>query len=210
MALADLYLDSGTDAGLAGLPVAPLPPLPPLPLAALSAEVIAVGSVSKLLWGGLRVGWIRVGSARLRDALLARKAALNLATSGLAQAVVAALLDAVSEDWLRAHRAALVRRRDHLSNLIGSALPAWQVSRPTAGLSLWVRLPVADAATFAHVASRHGVGVAAGGAACLDGEHRGYIRLSFAEQLDTLSLAVERLTVAWEAHSENLAAGVVS
>jgi DNA-binding transcriptional MocR family regulator len=204
MTLADLCLE----AGLAGLSRAAASSAA-LPLAALSAEVIAVGSVSKLLWGGLRVGWIRIGSARLREALLARKAALNLATSGLAQAVVAALLDAVTDDWLRAHRAALVRRRDHLSSLIGSALPAWQVSRPAAGLSLWVRLPVADAATFAHVASRHGVGVAAGGAACLDGQHRGYIRLSFAEQPDTLSLAVERLAVAWEAHSENLAAGVV-
>ncbi len=203
MTLADLYLDCpGADSGPPPLP-------PPLPLAALSAEVIAAGSVSKLLWGGLRVGWIRAGSPRLRDALLARKAALNLATSGLAQAVVAALLDAVSDDWLRAHRAALVRRRDHLCGLISSLLPAWRVARPSAGLSLWVRLPVADAATFAHVASRHGVGVAAGGTACLDGQHRGYIRLSFAEQLDTLSLAVERLAVAWEAHTENLAAGVV-
>lgn len=200
MTLADLYLEDGLSASSASLP---------LPLAALSTEVIAAGSVSKLLWGGLRVGWIRIGSARLRDALLARKAALNLATSGLAQTVVAALLDAVTDDWLRAHRAALVRRRDHLRGLIGSQLPAWDVSRPSAGLSLWVRLPVADAATFAHVASRHGVGVAAGGAACLDGQHRGYIRLSFAEQLDTLSLAVERLAVAWEAHSQNLAAGVL-
>ncbi len=205
MTLADLYLGSG--GGDAGAPTPQVLPL--LPLAALSAEVIAIGSVSKLLWGGLRVGWIRAGSTRLRDALLARKAALNLATSGLAQAVVAALLDAVSDEWLRAHRAALVRRRDHLAAMIGAQLPGWQVTRPSAGLSLWVRLPVADAATFAHVASRHGVGVAAGGAACLDGRHRGYIRLSFAEQLDTLSLAVERLAVAWEAHTENLAAGVV-
>jgi hypothetical protein len=38
------------------------------------------------------------------------------------------------------------------------------------------------------------------------GRHRGFIRLSFASQLDTLSLAVERLAAAWEVHAENLAA----
>jgi DNA-binding transcriptional MocR family regulator len=198
LALADLFLDDE---------------LAPLPLAALSAEVIAVGSVSKLLWGGLRIGWIRVGAGvgaeRLGDALVARKAALNLATSAVTQAVAAQLLDAVDAGWLSAHRSALVRRRDHLCAMIGSLLPAWRVSVPSAGLSLWVWLPVEDAAAFAHVASRHGVVVAVGGAACVDGRHRGYIRLSFAEQLDTLSLAVERLAVAWQAHTENLAAGLV-
>lgn len=195
LTLADLFLDGE---------------LAPQPVAALSAEVIAVGSVSKLLWGGLRIGWIRVGSSQLRTALLARKAALNLATSAVTQAVATALLDTVRDDWLAAHRAALVRRRDHLASLIGEALPAWRVERPSAGLSLWVWLPVADVAAFAHVASRHGVVVAVGGTACVDGQHLGYIRLSFAEQIDTLSLAVERLAVAWEAHTENLAAGLFS
>lgn len=200
MALADLRLDPA--GGASFLP----------PLAALSPSVIAVGSASKLLWGGLRVGWIRVsGPAGLLDALAARKAALNLATSAVAQAYAAGLLSAVSSSWLAGHRAALVARRDHLVSLIGALLPAWSIDVvPAAGLSLWVRLPVADASAFAHVASRHGVVVAPGAVGCVCGSHRGYVRLSFAEQLDTLSLAVERLAVAWEAHSENLAAGLVS
>src|SRR5581483_6128600 len=197
MALADLSLPG------AGAPA--------LPLASLSPAVIAVGSGSKLLWGGLRIGWIRDGDARLLAALVARKAPLNLATSAVAQAYAAVLLGAVTPSWLGAHRSALVRRRDHLVSMVGALLPAWRVAVvPSAGLSLWVRLPVLDAAAFAHVASRHGVVVAPGSAACVCGEHRGYVRLSFAEHLDTLSLAVERLAVAWEAHSENLAAGLVS
>ena len=198
MALADLWLDPSRSLFLP-------------PLAALSPAVIAVGSVSKLLWGGLRVGWIRASDPGLLDALVARKAALNLATSAVAQAYAAGLLLAVSSSWLSSHRAALVARRDHLVSLIGALLPAWSIDVvPAAGLSLWVRLPVADASAFAHVASRHGVMVAPGALACVCGSHRGYVRLSFAEQLDTLSLAVERLAVAWEAHSENLAAGLVS
>ena len=190
LALADLTLDAG---------------LPPPPLAALSTRVIAVGSVSKLLWAGLRVGWIRAGEP-LRTAILARKAGLNLATSAVSQVVAARLLAAVGPGWLAAHRSALAQRRDHLAGLLRAHLPAWHSRLPEAGLSLWVELPVGSADAFAHAAARHGVTVAAGSMACLDGRHGRYIRLSFAEPLDTLTLAVERLAAAWEAHAQDLAA----
>jgi DNA-binding transcriptional MocR family regulator len=190
LALADLTLDAG---------------LPPPPLAALSTRVVAVGSASKLLWPGLRVGWIRAGEP-LRTAVLARKAGLNLATSAVSQALAAQLLAAVGPGWLAAHRAALAQRRDHLTGLLRTHLPAWRTQSPQAGLSLWVELPVGSAEAFAHAAARHGVTVAAGSTACLDGRHGRHLRLSFAEPLDTLALAVERLAAAWEAHAQDLAA----
>jgi DNA-binding transcriptional MocR family regulator len=81
------------------------------------------------------------------------------------------------------------------------------VARPAAGLSLWAQLPLDNADAFAHAAAaRHGVTIMAGGAACADGRHRHFARLSFAEQPGTLELAAERLAVAWELHAENLAA----
>ncbi|MFZ0079462.1 MAG: PLP-dependent aminotransferase family protein, partial [Trebonia sp.] len=76
----------------------------PPPLAALSTRVVAVGSVSKVLWGGLRVGWIRAAEP-LRSAIIARKAALNLGTAVISQALAARLLAAIDADWLAAHRA---------------------------------------------------------------------------------------------------------
>ncbi len=181
--------------------------LAPAPLAALSPDVLAVGSVSKLLWGGLRVGWIRTSSGSLRSSVLAVKTGLNLATSALSQVTVASLLAGISAEWLAGLREALRERRDHLCALIGAQLPAWRVPEvPEAGLSLWVSLPVVDVTAFVAVASRHGVTVLPGSLACVCGRHRGFIRLSFASQLDTLSLAVERLAAAWEVHAENLAA----
>jgi DNA-binding transcriptional MocR family regulator len=181
--------------------------LAPAPLATLSPEVITVGSVSKVLWGGLRVGWIRASSDSVCSSVLSAKRGLNLTTSALSQVATAALLDAVTADWLAGLRVALRERRDHLCALIGSHLPAWRVPEvPEAGLSLWVSLPVVDASAFATVAARHGVTVLPGTAACVCGRHRGFIRLSFASQLDTLSLAAERLAAAWEVHAENLAA----
>jgi DNA-binding transcriptional MocR family regulator len=178
----------------------------PPPLAALSTRVVAVGSVSKVLWGGLRVGWIRAAEP-LRSAIIARKAALNLGTAVIGQALAARLLAAIDADWLAAHRAALTQRRDLLLALVARHLPAWRAQRPAAGLSLWARLPLDNADAFAHAAAaRHGVTIMAGGAACADGRHRHFARLSFAEQPGTLELAAERLAVAWELHAENLAA----
>lgn len=178
---------------------------PPPPVAAFSTRVVAVGSVSKLLWGGLRVGWIRAGEP-LRTALLARKAALNLATAAVSQMLTAQLLGAITPDWLAVHREALAQRRDHLAALLAARLPAWRTQPPAAGLSLWAELPLDSADTFAHVAARHGVTIAAGSTCCLDRRHHHYIRLSFAEPPGTLELAVERLAAAWEIHTQDLAA----
>jgi DNA-binding transcriptional MocR family regulator len=191
LTLADLTLGAGGTA--------------PPPLAALSTQVIAVGSVSKVLWGGLRVGWIRVREP-LRTAVIARKSALNLGTSVISQALAAQLLAAVDAVWLAAHRAALTERRDLLATLLAEHLPAWQTRPPDAGLSLWAELPLDSADAFTLAAARHGVTVMAGSAACADGRHRDFIRLSFAEQPSTLELAVERLAAAWELHAETLAA----
>ena len=177
----------------------------PTPLAALSPRVIAIGSASKVLWGGLRVGWIRADDP-LRQAIVERKTALNLGTSAISQALTARLLGAIDAGWLAAHRAALTQRRDHLAALLAAHLPAWRVRPPDAGLSLWAELPLETAEAFTLVAARHGVAVLAGGPACADGQHRHFIRLSFAEQPGTLELAVERLAAAWEAHAETLAA----
>jgi DNA-binding transcriptional MocR family regulator len=203
LTLADLALGTGAQRHSAsGAPRHNAPP----PLAALSTHVIAVGSVSKVLWGGLRIGWIRAGEP-LRSAVIARKAALNLGTAVISQAFAAQLLAAIDAGWLAAQRAALTERRDLLCALITRHLPAWRATPPAAGLSLWAELPVDSADAFAHAAAaRHGVTIMPGGAACADGRHRHFARLSFAEQPGTLELAVERLAAAWELHAENLAA----
>jgi DNA-binding transcriptional MocR family regulator len=192
LTLADLTLGAGNS-------------ISPPPLAALSTQVIAIGSVSKVLWGGLRVGWIRAGEP-LRSAIVARKAALNLGTAVISQALAARLLATIDGGWLAAHRAALTERRDLLTALLREHLPAWRARPPDAGLSLWAEVPVDSADALTLAAARHGVTVMAGSAACADGRHRHFVRLSFAEQPGTLELAVERLAAAWELHAETLAA----
>jgi DNA-binding transcriptional MocR family regulator len=202
LALADLALGEPGDPGAAATTDAGAL----APLSALSPKVIAVGSASKLLWGGLRIGWLRVPDDALRGALVGRKAALNLATSVISQEMTAQLLEDITPGWLAAHRLALASRRDYLLALIGEHLPAWRVRPPQAGLSLWAELPLTTADPFAHAAARHGVTVTPGSAACVCGAHGNHIRLSFAERPATLELAVERLAAAWASHAADLAA----
>jgi len=104
-------------------------------------------------------------------------------------------------------RQGLVERRDRLTQALSDRLPSWRVDgRPAAGLSIWVELPLAEADSFCGQAARHGVVVAPGGMACICGGHRRYVRISFAHPIDELDLAVDRLSWAWAAHSQDLAA----
>ena len=178
---------------------------PPPPLAALDREVLVVGTVTKLLWAGLRVGWIRAPEP-MRDALVQLKAARDLASSVPSQLIAAALLGRADSEWRHRLCKTLEHRRDQLVRSVTERIPAWQIPYlPSCGLSLWVRLPVANSDAFTEVARRHGVTVAPASAMCLCRKHRDHVRLSFAEPPDLLDLAGERLAIAWEAYCEALA-----
>ncbi len=159
------------DMTLAELPLGDRPPPPPL--AAFGPQqpnLITVGSLSKLYWGGLRTGWIRAsrgGVARLAAA----KAAADLGSSVFQQAIVAALLrgqhQAITHwrgQWLR-------DRHDALAGALRSLLPGWSWPEPDGGLTLWVRLPgPADSGAFAQAALRLGVAVVPGRLLSANGE----------------------------------------
>ena len=79
------------------------PSIPP-PLAAYApdeAEVLTIGSVSKAVWGGLRIGWIRA-SRPLAERLARHKALADLGSPVIDQALTARLLPRLD----RADRAA--------------------------------------------------------------------------------------------------------
>ena len=71
------------------------PPPPPLG-AGDDAHVIVIGSTSKVLWGGLRIGWLRA-RGQLLSRLSAAKAAHDFATSIPSQVLAAELLHGVDE-----------------------------------------------------------------------------------------------------------------
>jgi DNA-binding transcriptional MocR family regulator len=155
-------------------------------------RVLTVGSVTKLLWGGLRVGWIRGATGDI--AQLGRlKAIHDLGCAALEQLAVADLLPSV-EPVVAARVAELRVRHDHLCAELGKHLPSWSFEPAAGGQCLWVRLPAGDASAFAQVALRHRVAVLPGAAL---GQWDSYLRIPFTASVDELSLAVQRLAAAW-------------
>ena len=117
-------------------------PAPP-PLAALDPgqpNLVSVGSLSKLYWGGLRTGWIRA-SAGLIARVAAAKAAADLGSAAFPQAIAAALLNDEHDNIVKWRREWLRARHDALAGALRTILPEWTWPEPEGGLTLWVRLP---------------------------------------------------------------------
>jgi DNA-binding transcriptional MocR family regulator len=169
----------------------------PPPIAAFDPgdRVITLGSLSKLAWGGLRIGWIRAPRADI-DRLVAGKIVADHATSLITQAIAARVLDRVDEvaAWTNA---AAAERRAVLTETLVERLPDWTWQMPKGGLSLWVGLPDADAVQFSRLAARHGVIVRPGPLASPDGGFRDHIRIAYGADVDRIREGVDRLAAAW-------------
>lgn len=158
-------------------------------------SVMSIGSLSKVLWGGLRVGWIRAPAPVI--ARLARlRAVHDLGGNVPAQLAATALLPQL--ETVGRHRAAeLQSQHDVLRAELARRLPEWDAPAVTGGQTLWVRLPHGDGASFAQAALRAGVAVLPGGGLDASGGSRDYLRLHFVLSPSQLAEAVQRLAVAW-------------
>lgn len=170
----------------------------PSPIAAFdrAGRVVTIGSLSKVGWGGLRIGWIRAPQA-LVGRLLSRKTIADHGTSTVTQAIGLRLLiqrDVLAEQTL----AAAAERRAALGDALREHLPDWEWREPAGGLSTWVRLPDADAPRFARVAAEHGVVVRPGPLFSPDGGCRDFLRIAIGEEPERLREGVVRMAAAWE------------
>ena len=170
---------------------------PPVPLAALGAQerVITIGSLSKVAWGGLRIGWIRAPRSLIAQ-LAARKVEMDLSTSPFTQALAVRLFARFDELVSLARGAAHVRL-DVLEEALRRQLPSWSWTRPDGGLCLWVRLPAGDATAFSHLAADHAVIARPGPLFSADGSCRDRLRLAYGHEPALLTEAVTRLAAAW-------------
>ncbi len=172
---------------------------PPPSIAAFSprAPVFTVGSMSKLFWGGLRVGWVR-GPKSLIARLTRVKVAADLGGSVVSQALAARILPR-RDEVAQARRREFLPRFDHLAALLGERLPEWSWVRPEGGLTLWVRLPIPKAEELAQVALRHGVSIVPGPVHSPSGGCQDHVRLPFVMEEGLLTEGVARLARAWQA-----------
>jgi DNA-binding transcriptional MocR family regulator len=168
----------------------------PPPFARFAPSTVTIGSASKSIWGGLRIGWIRAPRG-LVDRLASSRLRLDLGAPVLEQLVAVQLLDhfetvtADRRDRLRASRDALVAG-------LATHLPDWQVRVPRGGMALWCALPEAGSTSLAVAARAYGVALAAGPNFAPSGGLDRWVRLPYALPAERMALVPERLAAAWD------------
>lgn len=174
---------------------------PPLPISAFapSAPILSVGSLSKLMWGGLRAGWIRAPEPLI--ARLARRKALgDLGNSVVSQTLAARLLPR-AEEIRESRRRQIAERLAVMEEEMRRLLPDWTWRRPGGGLSLWVRLPRGNAAEFARVALRHGVSVLPGSTCSPSNGCSEFLRIPYVLEPEKIREGLRLLARAWSSYA---------
>jgi 2-aminoadipate transaminase len=143
-----------------------------------------LGSTSKILAPGLRVGWVATSHAGLFERLVTAKQATDLQTGSFTQRLVFALLN--RGEWLDQHIANLCevyrKRRDVMLQSLESQMPEgthW--TRPSGGLFLWVTLPreTTDTLSLLRRAASHQVAFVPGAPFCVGQILSNALRLNF-------------------------------
>jgi DNA-binding transcriptional MocR family regulator len=138
---------------------------PPVPLRRIPGAII-VGSMSKTVWAGLRVGWLRGPASLIRELQLNPLCAACVPPP-LEQLIASDLLAQLAP--LTGQRVAELRRqRDYLVNALRQE-GSWEFSVPQGGLCLWMRHARVSGHALAARASDYGLALLSGSRFSLDG-----------------------------------------
>jgi 2-aminoadipate transaminase len=163
-------------------------------------HVLSLGSFSKVIAPGLRIGWIRT-TPEIRTTLTIAKQAADLHTSTVDQAAAAHYLRSGRGDVaLERIRAAYGERLDAMLSALPESLPtgsAWNT--PDGGMFLWVRLPAGmDASAALPRALARDVAYVPGAAFYPGAPDRRTLRLAFTTYAPaTIREGLRRLGGAW-------------
>lgn len=135
---------------------------PPFPAGAATgnAPVVTVGSLSKAVWGGLRIGWLRADPA-LVTRLAGAGDRTGMGSPVLEQLAAARLVEDLDE-VLDQQCARLRQRRDALLTAVRRELPSWEVHPPAGGLVLWCETAGVSSSALVSAAMERDVLLAAG------------------------------------------------
>ena len=172
--------------------------VPPIKSLDERGVVIALGTVSKILAPGLRVGWA-IGPEDVVNRMAMQKA--DGGTNPFSQRVVA---DLMRGNKMARHvtdlSAEMKRHRDAMVQSFADFLPEARIRVPQGGYFLWAELPDGtDADAVAARAVDHGVDVSPG-RVCFPGEVPGnHLRLSYSFiDVEDIRAGVARLARAWQ------------
>jgi DNA-binding transcriptional MocR family regulator len=157
--------------------------------------IITVGSLSKSVWGGLRVGWIRAYESVI-DQLTVTRQHVDLGSPAFEQ-LAAARVFARLPEALADRRQQLCAARKLVEDFIQTRLPDWQVESPPGGLSMWVNLGGPVSSELAAAGRNLGLTLTPGPQFGVDGEFERHLRIPITEPSETLEHGLELLHDAW-------------
>jgi 2-aminoadipate transaminase len=156
---------------------------PPTPLLSLDGGiyVMYLGTFSKILSPGIRLGWVVAPPPVLEKINLGKQAA-DLCTSTLSQLMVQAYFaEGRWRDYVESLTEIYRARRDTMLDALADHFPPQaEWTRPSGGLFIWATLPdFIDTTDLLARALRENVAFVPGEAAFLDGRGRSSMRLNF-------------------------------
>ncbi|MGZ0200753.1 PLP-dependent aminotransferase family protein [Streptomyces sp. RM1] len=169
----------------------------PEPFALHMPTAISIGSVSKSIWGGLRIGWIRA-TPSLLERVQQTRLATDLGTPVVEQLATAVLLNEHQTKRPSALQQ-LRSQRDALLQALTEHLPDVHAPRPAGGVTLWATFPEPISSRLAAIAPDHGVTIAAGPRFGIGGAFERNIRLPYTLPPRQLAQAIRRLAQAEQA-----------
>jgi 2-aminoadipate transaminase len=168
----------------------------PVPLRSLTDRVVTLGTTSKVLCPGLRVGWA-VAPHELAAQLVLLKQAVDLQTATLTQRIAHAVL--ARPGFLDPHLLRLRATYEAQCAALVTALDAelggrLLFDRPSGGMFVWARLPGVDTSRLLAAAIDEGTAFVPGAAFAVTPGPTDTLRLSFATASPTdLAEAATRL-----------------
>lgn len=157
--------------------------------------VITLGSLSKSIWSGLRIGWIRADEAVIRRLVQARPAG-DLGTPPIEQLVGEQVVRRM-DDLVVGRQRMLREHRTVLSASLREHLPQWKAPWPDGGMSLWVQLDQPASSALTSIVRARGMSLVPGPKFSIDGSLERFLRLPMTSTPEELDRGVRMLADAW-------------
>ena len=157
---------------------------------------MTVGSICKIAWPGLRLGWLRA-DAQVINRIRSHKAVLDMFSPAISQMLGIEIIERY-DDFVAERLADLRASADVVIRRLDDDFPDWSFLAPRGGYSVWVNLPDdVSADAFVQAAGVQGVLVASGRAFCPSDADCSNIRIPFTAPPDVLEAAMDRLAETW-------------